>query len=122
MRLRFRRADQYKRLLLEQRLSVSDETHHKELSDAQKGQGPLCDRLATFDLRFSVLIYAAYPTGGCSVPPAPSTGVVVHVGIRARLTPVHAQRIVVITDSGDQELIALAASQASVRAIAPNIK
>jgi hypothetical protein len=42
------RADQDKRLALEQRLSVSDQTHHKELSDAQTKQDRLRDRSCHF--------------------------------------------------------------------------
>lgn len=45
------RADQAKRLALEQRLSASEETHYRKLSDAQKDQARLRDRLATSDLR-----------------------------------------------------------------------
>jgi hypothetical protein len=42
---------------------------------------------------------------------------VVHGGTRARLDPAHAQRIIRITDAGDQGLIALAACQAYVREV-----
>ena len=112
------RADQDKRLALEQRLSASDQTHHKELTDAQTNQARLRDRLATSDLRLSVLIDAADSAGGCSVPTGTAAGGVVHGGARARLDPAHAQRIIGITDAGDQGLIALAACQAYVREIA----
>jgi len=112
------RADQDKRLALEQRLSVSDKTHHKELSDAQTNQARLRDRLATSDLRLSVLLDATDPAGGCSVPAGTPAGGVVHGGARARLDPAHAQRIIGITDAGDQGLIALAACQAYVREVA----
>lgn len=61
------RADQERRLALERRLSASDQTHHKELTDAQTNQARLRDRLATSDLRLSVLL-AEDSTGGCSVP------------------------------------------------------
>ena len=109
------RADQAKRLALEQRLSASDQTHHKELTDAQTNQARLRDRLATSDLRLSVLLDTADPTSGCTVPAGTSAGGVVHGGARARLDPAHAQRIIGITDAGDQGLIALAACQAYVR-------
>ncbi len=109
------RADQDKRLALEQRLSGSDQTHHKELTDAQTNQARLRDRLATSDLRLSVLIDAADSAGGCSVPTGAATGGVAHGGARARLDPAHAQRIIAITDDGDQGLIALAACQAYVK-------
>lgn len=108
------RADQDKRLALEQRLSVSDQTHYKELSDAQTNQDRLRDRLATSDLRLSVLLDAG-SAASCSVPTRTEAGGVVHGGTRARLDPAHAQRIVAITDAGDQGLIALAACQAYVR-------
>jgi len=61
------RADQEKRLALEQRLAASDQTHHEALTNAQKDQARLRDRLATSDLRLSVLL-AEDSTGGCSVP------------------------------------------------------
>ena len=112
------RSDQDKRLALEQRLSTSEQSHYKELSDAQTNQARLRDRLATADLRLSVLLDAADSAGGCSVPASTAGGGVVHGGARARLDPAHAQRIVAITGDGDQGLIALAACQAYVRAIA----
>lgn len=108
-------ANQDKRLALEQRLLASEETHYRKLSDAQKDQARLRDRLATSDLRLSVLLDAADPASGCSVPAGTETGDVVHGGARAQLDPAHAQRIVAITDAGDQGLIALAACQAYVR-------
>ena len=110
------RNEQGKRLALEGRLQVIDETHFKEFSDAQKNISRLRDRLATADLRLSVLL-AEDSTGVCSVPAGTETGVVVHGGARARLDPAHAQRIIGITDSGDQGLIALRACQAYVREI-----
>lgn len=110
------RADQAKRLALEQRLSASEETHYRKLSDAQKDQARLRDRLATSDLRLSVLI-AEDPASGCSVPAGTQAGGVVHGGARAQLDPAHAQRIVAITGDGDQGLIALAACQAYVREV-----
>lgn len=110
------RTDQDKRLALEQRLSASEQTHYKELSDAQINQARLRDRLATSDLRLSVLL-AEDPAGGCSVPAGAEAGGVVHGAARARLDPAHAQRIVGITDDGDRGLIALAACQAYVEGI-----
>ncbi|MHA6234302.1 lysis system i-spanin subunit Rz [Pseudomonas fluorescens group sp. PF-69] len=110
------RADQNKRLALEQRLATNDQTHHQALTNAQKDQARLRDRLATSDLRLSVLL-AEDSTGGCSVPAGTSAGGLVHGGARARLDPAHAQRIIGITDAGDQGLIALAACQAYVREV-----
>ena len=87
------RADQDKRLALEQRLAASDETHYKGLSDAQTNQARLRGRLANADLRLSVLIDAADSTSGCAVPTDTGAG------------------------DGDQELIALAACQAYIREV-----
>nr|WP_322614194.1 lysis system i-spanin subunit Rz [Pseudomonas sp. BIC9C] len=111
------RADQDKRLALEQRLSASDQTHHEVLTNAQRDQARLRDRLATADLRLSVLLDATDSAGGCSVPATTGAGGVVHGETRARLDPAHAQRIIGITNGGDQGLIALAACQAYVREI-----
>jgi hypothetical protein len=108
-------ADQDKRLALEQRLSASEQTHYRKLSDAQKDQARLRDRLATSDLRLSVLLEDS--ATGCSMPAGAEAGSVVHGRARARLDPAHAQRIVAITNAGDQGLIALAACQAYVREV-----
>ena len=107
-------AEQDKRLALEQRLATSEQTHYRKLSDAQRDQDRLRDRLATSDLRLSVLI-AADSTSGCDVPEATGASGVDHAALRARLDPAHAQRIVAITDEGDRGLIALQACQAYVR-------
>jgi type II secretory pathway pseudopilin PulG len=111
------RTEQDKRLALEQRLAASDQIHHEALTHAQKGQARLRDRLATSDLRLSVLIDAADSAGGCAVPATPDAGGVVYGRARARLDPAHAQRIVGITDDGDQGLTALAACQAYAREV-----
>ena len=110
------RTEQDKRLALEGRLQSIDETHFREFSDAQKNISRLRDRLATSDLRLSVLL-AEDSTSGCSVPAGTGAGGVVHGGARARLDPAHAQRIIGITGEGDQGLIALAACQAHVREV-----
>ncbi|WP_438301700.1 lysis system i-spanin subunit Rz [Pseudomonas sp. NMS19W] len=109
-------AEQDRRLALEQRLAASDKTHTEKMTNAQKEQALLRDRLATSDLRLSVLLDAG-STGGCSVPAATGAGGVVHATIRADLDPAHAQRIVAITDEGDRGLIALQACQDYVKAI-----
>jgi hypothetical protein len=111
------RTDQYKRLALEQRLAVSDKTHHEALTNAQKDQAHLRDRLATSDLRLSVLLDVADTASGCSMSASTGAGGVVHAGTRARLDPAHAQRIVAITDAGDAAVIALAACQAYAREV-----
>jgi len=111
------RAEQDKRLALEQRLSVSEQTHYRVLSDAQRDQGRLRDRLATADVRLSVLLDATESASGCAVPAATATGSVVHGPTRAQLDPAHAQRIIGITDAGDRGLIALAACQAYAKEV-----
>ncbi|MBW9244185.1 lysis system i-spanin subunit Rz [Pseudomonas paracarnis] len=110
------RAEQDKRLILEQQLAGQDQQHSKELSDAQRNQARLRDQLATADVRLSVLL-AEDPASSCNVPAAPGAVGVVHAARRAQLDPAHAQRIVAITDDGDSALIALRACQAYVRAI-----
>lgn len=110
--------EQDRRRGLEDRLKLTAETHWKEMSDAQITQARLRDRLATADLRLSVILAATTAeTGGCGVPTAASAGGVVHGVLRANLDPAHAQRIVAITDEGDRGLIALEACQAYVRGI-----
>jgi hypothetical protein len=109
-------AEQDKRLVLEQRLSASDKTHSEKMTNAQKDQALLRDRLATSDLRLSVLLDAG-STGGCSVPAAAGAGGMVHGPARAELDPAHAQRIIAITDEGDRGLIALQACQSYIEAL-----
>jgi hypothetical protein len=111
------RAEQDKRLATEQKLAVHDQQHTKELSDAQRNQARLRDQLATADVRLSVLLEDS--ASGCDVPATTGAAGVVHAARRAQLDPAHAQRIIAITDTGDQGLIALRACQAYVRAIAP---
>ena len=113
------RTEQDKRLAAEHRATTADQQHTKELSDAQRNQAMLRDRLATADVRLSVLLDATDSASGCDVPATPSPVGVVHAARRAQLDPAHAQRIIGITDAGDQGLIALRACQAYVRAVAP---
>lgn len=106
-------AEQVRRRALEERLQAKDKTHFKELHDAQQAQARLRDRLATSDLRLSVLLAAP---GGCSGMPAASrTSGLVHGAARGELDPAAAQRIVAIAGDGDEGLIALKACQAYVR-------
>ena len=111
-------AEHDKRQALEQQLSASDQQHARELNDAQHQQVALRDRLATADVRLSVLLDATNPAIGCAVPAATTPGGVVNAAPRAGLAPAHAQRIIGITDDGDNAVIALRACQAYVRAIA----
>ncbi len=110
-------AEQDKRLALEQRLATSEQTHYRKLSDAQRDQDRLRDRLATADVRLSVLLDATDTAKGCGVPATTGAGGVDHAAVRARLDPAHAQRIIAITDTGDRGLIALQACQAYVKAV-----
>ncbi|OCW28130.1 lysis protein [Pseudomonas aylmerensis] len=112
------RAEQDKRLATEQKLAAQDQQHTRELSDAQRSQALLRDRLATADVRLSVLL-AEDPASGFNVPSAPGAVGVVHAARRAQLDPAHAQRIIAITDDGDNAMIALRACQAYVRALSP---
>ncbi|MGY2159932.1 lysis system i-spanin subunit Rz [Pseudomonas tolaasii] len=112
-------AEQVKRLATEQQLATQDQQHTRELSDEQRKQAALRDRLATADVRLSVLLDASDSASGCDVPAAPGAVGVVHAARRAQLDPAHAQRIIAITNDGDNALIALRACQAYVRAVAP---
>jgi len=112
-------AEQGKRRAIEQQLATQDQQHTKELSDAQRNQAALRDRLATADVRLSVLLDAADSASGCDVPTTAGAVSVVHAARRAQLDPAHAQRIIAITDDGDSAVIALRACQAYVRAVAP---
>jgi hypothetical protein len=108
-------AEQDRRLALEQRLAASEQTHFRKMTDAQRDQDRLRDRLATSDLRLSVLLDTTDAAKGCDVPTTSSAGGVDHAAVRARLDPAHAQRIIAITDTGDRGMIALQACQAYVK-------
>lgn len=105
------------RRALEDRLQANDETHYKELRDAQTNQARLRDRLATADVRLSVLLNTAATSGGGGMPATTSTCGVVYGAARAELDPAAAQRIVAIAGDGDQGLIALAACQSYIKEI-----
>ncbi|MFJ4444190.1 lysis system i-spanin subunit Rz [Pseudomonas sp. NPDC089422] len=110
-------AERGQRQSLEQRLEQSESRHFKELTDVQYAQARLRDRLATADLRLSVLVER---DAICSaVPAASSAGGVDHATVRAGLEPAHARRIIAITDEGDRGLMALRACQDYVRALRP---
>ena len=111
------RAEQDKRLALEQRLATSEQIHYRALSDVQRDKGRLRDRLATADLRLSVLLDATTGAGNGSLSASTATGSVVHGPTRAELDPTHAQRIIGVTDDGDRGLIALAACQAYAKEV-----
>jgi type II secretory pathway pseudopilin PulG len=105
------------RRALEARLQNNDESHYQELQRVQAHQKHLRDRLATGDLRLSVLLASGYPDSGGPVSATTSTGGVVHGAARAELEPAHAQRIIGITDDGDAGLIALSACQAYAKEV-----
>ncbi|HYQ50417.1 MAG TPA: lysis system i-spanin subunit Rz [Pseudomonas sp.] len=108
------------RQVLENRLLEQGRTHWKEMNDAQQSQARMRDKLATADLRLSVLADAAAITAsGCDerVPEATGTGGMVHGAVRAQLDPAFAKRIIAITGDGDRGLIALSACQAYIREI-----
>ena len=109
--------EQDKRLALEQRLAASEQTHFRKMTDVQHDQDRLRDRLATADLRLSVLLDATDAAKGCGVPATAGDGGLDHGTVRAKLDPAHAQRIIAITDTGDRGLIALQACQAYVKAV-----
>jgi hypothetical protein len=105
-----------KRYAVEQRLQINDQTHQRAFTDAKQRQARPTDRLATADLRLSVILAQPPFAGGNAVSAATGTGGVVYGGERAELERAFAQRIVRITEEGDEGLIALAACQAYVRA------
>ncbi|UDU82893.1 lysis system i-spanin subunit Rz [Pseudomonas sp. HN2-3] len=111
---------QAQRRTLENHLQEQSQAHWKEMNDAHQTQARLRDRLATADLRLSVLVDAgAFAAPGCDggVRETAGTGGVVHGALRAQLDRAHAQRIVAITDEGDRGLIALQACQGYVREV-----
>ena len=110
-------AEQDKRIALEQWLAASDQAHYRALTDEQTKQARLRDRLATADLRLSVLLDATDSVGRDGVQATTGAGGVVHGAHRAQLDPAHAQRIIGITGDGDQGLIALQACQAYVKEV-----
>ncbi|MGE1083136.1 lysis system i-spanin subunit Rz [Pseudomonas shirazensis] len=98
---------------LQQRLQASESRYFQELTNAQQTQARLRDRLATADLRLSVLVER--DSACATVPAAGAPGSVDHGAVRARLESAHARRIIAITDFGDRGLITLRACQDYVR-------
>ena len=108
-------AERDQRLGLEQRLHDSESRHFQELADVQQTQARLRDRLATADLRLSVLVE---PDAACAgVPATAAPGGMDHGPVRAGLDPAHARRIIAISDDGDRGLIALRACQDYIRGL-----
>ena len=96
-------------------LAASDKAHYLVLTDAKINQARLRDRLATADLRLSVLLDSTTANGSGGMQATPSAVSVVHGAYRAQLDPANAQRIIGITSEGDQGLIALQACQSYAR-------
>ncbi len=109
--------EQGKRFALEQWLAASDQAHYRALTDEKTNQIRLRDRLATADLRLSVLLDAADPVGCDAMQATTRPGGVVYGPRRAQLDPAHAQRIIGITGDGDQGMIALQACQAYAKEV-----
>jgi hypothetical protein len=78
-------AEQNKRLALEQSLATSEQAHYRKMADAQRDQDRLRDRLATADVRLSVLLDATDVAKESNLPA--STDAVDHGAARARLAP-----------------------------------
>ena len=110
-------AEQDKRLALEQWLAASNQVHYRALTDEKTKQARLRDRLATSDLRLSVLLDTTSADGCDRMQATTSPCGLVHGAIRAKLDPAHAQRIIGITGDGDEGLIALHACQVYVNGV-----
>ncbi|MFK7669844.1 lysis protein [Pseudomonas lundensis] len=110
-------AEQGKRFALEQWLAASDQAHYRVLTDEKTKQERLRDRLATADLRLSVLLDTTGTNDRDGMQATTGPGCVVHGTARAQLDRAHAQRIIKITDDGDQGLIALQACQAYAKEV-----
>ncbi|UCJ18285.1 lysis protein [Pseudomonas sp. MM211] len=113
-----RRANE-KRLTLEQQLQAISQNQHRRLTDAQTSAERLRDRLATAELRLSVLLAnpGTADAGGDAVPSTASTGRLVDGAHRADIDAGSAQRIVSIAERGDRAIIALGMCQAYARTI-----
>ena len=110
-------AEQGKRFALEQWLAASDQAHYRVLTDEKTKQERLRDRLATADLRLSVLLDTTATNDRDGMQATTGPGGVVHGTARAQLDRAHAQRIIGITGDGDQGLIALQACQAYAKEV-----
>lgn len=108
-----------KRLMLEQQLQASSQNQHRKLTDAEKAAAHLRDRLATAELRLSVLLAnpAADSSSGGARSSTSAAGCLVDGAGRADIDSGSAQRIVGIVERGDRAIIALTACQAYVRKV-----
>lgn len=114
------RRNQEQRLLLEQQLQASSQIEYRKLTDAEKTAARLRDRLATAELRLSILLASPAAGGGSGngVPTPAGAGCLVDGAGRADIDPGAAQRIVGIANRGDRAIIALTACQAYVEKVA----
>ncbi len=114
------RRNQEQRLQLEQQLQASSAVQYGKISDAEKNAARLRDRLATAELRLSVLVAnpAAGRGSGNELPAPAGAGCVVDGAGRADIDRGAAQRIVGIANRGDNAIIALTACQAYVEKVA----
>ena len=112
-----RQKHQEQRLALEQKLFRNDQLHQQAQHDAKQRQARLRDRLATADLRLSVMLANPLHCPANPVPATSASGGMVHGTKRAELDPAHAQRFISLAAEGDEGLIALAACQGYVREV-----
>lgn len=114
------RRAQEKRLTLEHQLQASSQHQHRKLTDAENTAARLRDRLATAELRLSVLLASpgAAGAGHCGgVPASANAGCLVDGAARAYIDRGAAQRIVSIAERGDRAIIALGMCQSYVQTI-----
>lgn len=96
---------------LRERIELVDKKYYEELQDAKAKNAELRDRIASGDLRLSV---ATRTTSCSSVSGATETASVDNGEGRTELDPAHAERIIRITEYGDEQIRKLNACQAYV--------
>ena len=108
-----------RRVGLEQQLMAESRNQYRRRTDAEHTTARLRDRLATADLRLSVLLApgTGNPAASPAVPGATAAGRLVDGALRAELDPATAQRVLAIGEQGDRAVIALNACQAYVQAL-----
>ena len=114
------RLAQEKRLTLEHQLQASSQHQHRKLTDAEQIAARLRDRLATAELRLSVLLANPDAAGAHHrgrLPAAAHAGCLVDGAGRADIDRGAAQLIVGIAERGDRAIIALGMCQAYVQAV-----
>ncbi|SHM66894.1 hypothetical protein [Phytopseudomonas punonensis] len=109
-----------KRLMLEQQLQASSQIRYRKLTDAEDTAARLRDRLATAELRLSVLTATSRNADAghdARLSTTTAAGRLVDGAERANIDRGAAQQIVAITGRGDRAIIALGMCQAYVQAI-----